>query len=495
MKQEQTAYARNKLLSTLMNIGHGDLTAYLEQGLLAATQEPELLGRFLTWNNIKGKVRDSKVAFPVIALRGLLKEDMDLAVNAVANLLFLSPRDLLRAYEFNKKLTGQGQKIPHGYRRILEMGMREYLVRREANTKWWDRTVLQHRDSMKRLYRITHMKPSARAQKVLFEQDYPQRSVFLKVARLRELTPKEAAGVILTENIPFEVAIGSVTKAKDQNILLALIEGMTGNQLITNSKMLTRLGVMTNPVLKAAYDAAISRVKHAPRQVDALKAGVAAENVDDPEVAEKLIGMQRVQTAKQGSIEGDWVVLGDVSGSMSESIDLAKKIAAFLTERVAGKVYLIFFNTGPSFYDVTGLSYDQILKRVGRIMAGGGTSIGCGLDYLLKGKIEVQGIAIVSDGGDNTFPHFHEAYKKYSVAMGVDPTVYLYRVAGDSNDLANYCTNNGIQLNQFDLLRGVDYYSLPNLIQTMRTNQYSLVDEIMGYNLLTIEDVFKRKGN
>jgi len=114
-----------------------------------------------------------QLAFPLVALRTLAKADADLAENAVANLLLLSPRDLVRAYDFSKHLTAQGRPIRGGQRRMLERGIRLYLTEREKRVAWWDRTVLQHRDSMKRLYRLAHQKPSFRAQAILFQKKYP----------------------------------------------------------------------------------------------------------------------------------------------------------------------------------------------------------------------------------------------------------------------------------------------------------------------------------
>jgi hypothetical protein len=38
----------------------------------------------------------------------------------------------------------------------------------------------------------------------------------------------------------------------------------------------------------------------------------------------------------------------------------------------------------------------------------------------------------------------------------------------------------------------IDYYSLPNIIPTMKTTRYSLVDEIMGTPLLTLKQVFNQ---
>lgn len=487
---EQSQYSRNKLIQTLMKIGHGKLDIYVEPGLLAAHAEPELLAHFIGWNSKNGKVRDSKVAFPALALRNVKKTDQDLAENAIANALMLSPRDVVRFYDFSKSLTAQGKTITGGFRRLLEQGIKRYLATREANIKWWDRTVLQHRAPMKKLYRIVGFKGTERAQKILFKGEYPGHSVFASVAKLKEMPAAEAASLILNKQIPLEVAIGAVSKAKDKDVVLALIEGMTGNQLITNTGFLQRLGCGTDPILKAAYDAAIERAKTCTK-VESLKAGRAAETVTDQAMAAKLTNLQQVKTKQLGGIDGDWLVLADCSGSMASAIELGRKIAALITERVVGSVYLIFFNTAPTFIEVTGLSYDQILAKTNRIRADGGTAIGCGLDYLRAKGVAVQGIAIASDGGDNSAPLFHQAYAKYVQQMEIEPTAYLFHVIGERDALTGHCQASGIQLERFEMGSNVDYYSLPNIIGTMRTNRYSLVDEIMEFPLLTFDQVFK----
>lgn len=491
---ENTPYNRKKLLETLMKIGHGDLKIYIEPGLMAAQSEPELLAHFIGWNARNGKVRDSKVAFPALALRNIKKADADLAENAIANALLLSPRDLVRFYDFSKALSAQGKNITGGFRRLLEKGIKQYLAVREANIKWFDRVVLQHRAPITKLYRAVGHKGTERARKILgFDAGgYPRGSVFAAVANLKNLPPAEAASVILNKQIPLEIAIGSVAKAKDKDIVLALIEGMTGNQLITNTTFLQRLGVGSDPILKASYDAAIERAKTSGK-VETLKAGRAAESVTDEGMAAKLQNLQRVKTKQLAGIDGDWLVLADCSGSMERSIELGRKIAALIAEKVTGKVYLIFFNTAPTFIDVSGLSYDQIVEKTKRIRADGGTAVGCGVDYLKEKSIPIQGIAIASDGGDNTSPYFHYAYQQYVRRMEIEPTVYFFHVEGERDALTGYCQASGIQIERFELGTSVDYYSLPNLIATMRTNRYSFVDEIMEFPLLTFEQVFSGK--
>ena len=46
-------------------------------------------------------------------------------------------------------------------------------------------------------------------------------------------------------------------------------------------------------------------------------------------------------------------------------------------------------------------------------------------------------------------------------------------------------------LEKFELGHNVDYYSIPNIIRTLKTNKYSLCEEIMEMPLLKFSDVFK----
>jgi hypothetical protein len=108
---------------------------------------------------------------------------------------------------------------------------------------------------------------------------------------------------------------------------------------------------------------------------------------------------------------------------------------------------------------------------------------------MMESGVEVDGIAIVSDGGENNPPYFPQVYKVYTERIGKEVPVYLYHCDGERNVLSLTMQQSGLDMQVFDLTGGVDYYSLPNLIQTMRTNRYSLVDEIMSTKLLKLADV------
>jgi len=110
---------------------------------------------------------------------------------------------------------------------------------------------------------------------------------------------------------------------------------------------------------------------------------------------------------------------------------------------------------------------------------------------MLESREEVDGIAIVSDGCENTAPAFWDVYARYSKQFDKEVPVYLYKTHGSDYPSFYVAFKRGGDVHEFDLGHTVDYYSVPNLVSTMRTNRYSLVDEIMATKLLRLRDVFK----
>lgn len=187
---------------------------------------------------------------------------------------------------------------------------------------------------------------------------------------------------------------------------------------------------------------------------------------------------------------------------MAETIELSRQVSATLAKLVRGRVHLVFFDDTARHINVTGKTYEQILAETAHVTAGGnGTSIGAGLRYALDSGIEVDGIAIVSDGGDNKPPAFFQCYADYCKKYDKAPPIYLYRTDTLPRwrvETERWCAmfikflaDIGHEVNQFDLRAGIDYYSLPNLVQTMRVNRYSLVEEILDTPLLALDEVLK----
>lgn len=481
----ESGLTKNQIIAELSKSPHGKLGEYIPLGRKAAETEPEFFAHLISWDYIKGAVRDAKVALPIVAmLSAAYSKEEVFRENALAHIAKLGPRELERAYRFALEAKPSGMNM---LRRLI----RNYLHLREQHTPSWDRLAVQHRKTLANLYALTHAKRSDRVGEILFVGKNPEGSVFHDVANLKNMTPKEAAYTITHRRIPFLIALGALgEKSKDKDLVLALIQRMSATELVTNTKMLEKLGVKTDPALRAAFEEGL--VKAARSKKNALKTTRAAENIKDETLKSKLSAVQEKQI-KNMSIKGDWLVLADKSGSMSSAIEAAKHVASTLAKFAEGKVFLIFFNESPaSILDVSGNTYEDIKLKSRFVTAGGGTSIGCGLQYALDKNLEFDGIAIVSDGGENNAPYFPNVYKKYCSKFSKDLPVYLYHLPGDPNHLKKAMESDHVDVQEFELGTKVDYYSIPNLVQTMRVSRYSLVEEIMETKLWTVEEVFAK---
>ena len=501
---EQQGITKNRIISELTKSPHGKLSEYLEIGKIAARDEPDFFGHLISWNRDHGQIRDAKAALPIVSLTvpGYPEE---LVENSLAHLTLLNPRELLKAYRFALEAR------PVGNMRKIKKVIADYLHAKEKNH--WDSMAVQHRSVLKELYSLVDVKPgSDRVNIVLFgyklnerleaksegrkpvKSPLPKGSVFEAVANLRNMSAREAAGTILERKIPFLIAHGALgEKVKDPDLVLALIDRMSSTEVVTNTKMLEKMGVKDNPALRAAFEDALKKASTSTKNV--LKTTRAAENVGDEKLKAKLNAVQEKQIANMAGPSGNWLVLADKSGSMEQCIEASRRVAGTLAKMVKGSVSLAFFHSTPETMDVSGLGYDEILRKTKNIRAAGGTSIGCGLKAAMNRKEEIDGIAIISDGQENTPPLFVNEYKRLLEEAEKDIPVYFYHC--DSSMISAYDTylpdamkKAGYDLQVFELGGSVDMYSLPDLVKTMRENPYSLVEEIMATPLLKLSEAF-----
>lgn len=471
----------NQLVTELVKSPHGNLKEYGLTAQRAVQEDPFLFHHLIAWNEKKGQIRDAKVALPVYGLKTV---DTELRENSLAHLALLDPRNLLRAVKFAKEVPNGG------FRSIVRM-VKQYLEVRAANPEWAERVILQHGESIKSLYAMLHLKPPVHVKQMLSwgEGMKPRPGSVLDIlGKLKTMSPVEAAGHVMLHKIPFLIAVGALPKIKgNTEALIALIQGMSPTELVSNTKMLEQLGMKGNDAVQAAYRKAVEGIKKDSRKGQNLfKASAAADKASDVVVQKVLREVQEKQFSAKG-IEGNWAVLIDRSGSMYQAIEIGQMVGAALAKMVKDKVWLVFFNTSPMVYEVTGKTLEEIQKITRGIVATGGTSIGCGLEAMI-GK-PVDGIAVVSDGGENVIPIFAEVHKRRFEGV----PVYFYQVQGDSNVFSGSCNVMGVPLSEFDLrdATGLDYYSVAILVQTMRTNRYGLYQEIMDTPLLTLARVFK----
>jgi hypothetical protein len=369
--------------------------------------------------------------------------------------------------------------------RSLRTEVARYLREREADTEWFDSTVLTARKAVKRLYALFHVRPAERAQSTLFEDSPPADSRLHALKELtRATTPAEQARAIVEHRIPYRVA-ATVVQQMTPAVLAALIDRMSSQELINNLGALQRRGALDNPDLKGLVDSKLEEARTAQR-VSALKTGEAVRATELPDdMRQKLEAVADSQVKARGRIERPMALLIDKSGSMSVAIDLGKRIGALLSAVAARELYVLAFDTMVYPVEVPsgdGADLARWEKALTGIKAGGGTSCGVGIDYLRRKGLRVEQIILITDEGENTAPHLVDALKLYRQEVKVDPNICFVRTPGAGTQLEEACWREGILADAFQF--SGDYYSLPNLVPLLsRPSKLDLLIEIMEYPL------------
>jgi len=480
----ESVFTKPQIIAALTQSPHGNLDAYAPIAAQAVATDPDFYAHLVAWNALKGQVRDAKVALPVLGL--VPPVDPVHLENALAHLVALDPREFLRALTFARTQNGvSGRRL----RRVVALYLRDL----EAVFPSWERMAVQYRDALKTLYTRWHVNASPFARRLLVEgaAETTDRSRFGVIKALPTMPAEEAAEAIRRLRLPFLVVSSLMgRRLGEQPIMAAVIERMSPTDLVRQAKALKRRGVLDHPELRAVYERAIEAAARKPGRAQratlkATKAADVVETAGDPRTAGLLRRLQERQLDALGGVSGRWLLLADRSGSMSSAVDLAKEIAAVLA-RMASNVVLIYYDTSPQRFEVSGKTLEEIRALTRHIRPAGGTDAWCGLEPSIASREVFDGIAIVSDGGENTPGRFAQVFERYCAVVNAEPTLYLYRVDGDADRLSPQLP--GI-MTVFDLKgQNMDYHSLPNLVQTMRTGRHSLTDEIYATPLVTLAE-------
>ncbi len=366
--------------------------------------------------------------------------------------------------------------------RSLKTEVTRYLREREADADWFDATALTARKTLKRLYALLHVKPAPRAQAVLFDEAPPEGS---KLAGLKELakaeSPDEQAKLITTFDIPFRVAVGLV-KAVTPQVLLALVGRMSPQEVINNLDMLRKRGAFEDSGVKSLIESKLDVAKTATR-VSAFKAEKALESVAvTAEVRQKLEAVADAQVKARGRIARPTALLIDKSGSMSQAIEIGKRLGSLLAAVADKELFVYAFDSIAYPVEAAGPELAAWERALTGITAGGNTSVGVGVDQLRRKKQYVEQIVVVTDEGENADPKFVPALLKYREELKADPAVCFVKVAGATAQLEDECKKAGIAVDAYQF--SGDYYALPNLVPLLaRPSKLELLQEILEYPL------------
>lgn len=462
---------RLDILNSLLTTPHRDLSQVAELHQHMIGRDPVFYGHLAVWYSAHGDVRDHKEVFVGNLLSGSLAEHRGAGFMLLQR---LPPYQVARVVDFVKERRGG---VPRSTRTAVE----RYLREREERHDKFDRAALRARRSMKHLYAALHIKPSARADAVLFKNDPPADSLAFKIKQLaRAANAAEQARLIVDHNLPYAVAVGAVRKLTPV-VLVALLNQMSPQEVINNLGSLKKRGALEHKEVKALVDEKLAEAASSDR-VSAFKAIKAAAVVGvDEAVAERLGRVAGEQVKRKGRITKSTALLVDKSSSMTEAIEVGKQIATLVSGIAAAELFVYAFDS--MAYPVTTARAEarelaDWERAFSLVFPQGSTSVGAPLEVMRLKRQAVEQIIIVTDEGENTAPYFDQVYARYAEELKIEPVVVIVKVGQHTDHLENKLRQARRAYETFTFAG--DYYALPNLVPLLsRPSRLELLLEIM----------------
>lgn len=468
---------RLEMLNSLLTTPHRKLEQVSQIHNLIIELDPIFYGHLAAWYQRNGDVRDHKEVFVGNLLTSNVNEHRDAGFVMLQE---FPPYEVSRIVDFMKQHRG---KMPRSARTAVT----RYLKTREKNPQFFDRAALRGRKAMKHLYATLHIKPSDRADAVLFKDKPPEDSLAFMLKQLAKApSPAEQAALIVEHNIPYTVAVGAV-KQLTPTVLVALINSMSPQEVINNVKSLKERGAMDCPEVKALIDEKLEAAAKSDR-ISAYKARVAGNVTElDAETAAKLEKVTDEQVKKRGKIAKATALLVDKSGSMENAIEIGKRLASLISGISDADLFVYAFDTLPYAVEAKGNELSDWERAFKLIKAGGSTSCGCALEAMRRKRQVVEQIIMVTDEGENNAPYFADSYSNYCRHLAVMPNVVIVKVGNASNYVENQLKQKQVTVDTFTF--SGDYYSLPNLVPMLsRPSRLELLMEILDTPLPVRDD-------
>jgi len=467
---------RLDILNSLLTTPHGDLGEVARLHEVMRGLDPLFYGHLAAWYWRHGEVRDHREVFAALLL------DSDWPQHRDAGFMLLQelpPHQVSRVVALMKSRG----RLPRSARTAVV----RYLRRREASPEGFDRAALRNRQALKHLYASLHIRPSERADAILFKARPPEGSLSAVLKTIaRETDPATQARLIHAHRIPFPVAVGAL-KSLTPAALVALIQVMTPQELMNHLKGLKARGALAHPAVRQLVEAKLGEGRQ-DRRVSAYKATRAAEAAGvDAGLSAQLAAVREARLQRHGRIRRDTALLVDKSSSMSEALAVGCQLAALISGATEAALHVVAFDTLAYRLRARGTTVADWELAFAPLRAVGMTSVGVGLELLLREGVAVEQVVIVTDEGENSAPYLGEVYERYRAALKIAPQVVIVRVGRHCDIVQRILKARRVAVDTLSF-EG-DYYALPQVLGLLtRPSRLDLLLEILATPLPTRPD-------
>lgn len=386
------------------------------------------------------------------------------------------------------------------YKNMLKNAVCTYLRVRESDPSMMDGALLRFKKTIAHLYMRSNTLPQNDEKgwinRFLFNGEAPEGTRIGALTQMaRSTDPVEHARLISEFKIPYPIAILAI-KNITPSVLVALIEVMSPQELLSNLESLQKRGAMDNPDIKKLIEGKLDALKKGKVRVDAMKGSAAASAIAslDKDIRAKAVEVTDAQLKHHGAIKARTAILIDKSGSMTSAIELGKQVAASISQAcVAGNEPIVYlFDSQPipivwSTADGDSKTKSAWDKKLQMFNASGGTAPGMAVKAMLSKKQTIEQIVLITDEGENNDAYsFVRSIQDYEKEIKSTPAVVILRVGQHATDkIETACKKAGISVDVLDA-RKTDSVSMPNVLQMLsRRSVFDTLQEILALPLPT----------
>lgn len=500
---------RLKMLNTFMTCTHRDTDNIKNVHRELQEADPVFYSHLACWYRKNGELRDHNEVFTAALLTDPFIENREVGLGLFQTQALYMKRKIIGFIKGKKvKLRNKtGNKIVRNGKQVDEVTIQEKTVGLRKNVpnslktevknylRWlesddirFDAAALKNRDDLKSLYASLKVKPSERANNILFKGIIPEDSkltVFEEISASK--SARKTATLIVENKVPYTTAIGLVDNITPA-ILTALVNSMSPQEVINNIASLEEKGAFKNDALKGIIEKKLEQAQKS-KSVATLKSktAVSTGRIKDEGITQKLVDVADEQVRSGTSIKINTAVFVDASSSMHVAIEIGKKVAALISGATTANLYVVAFDTMPREIKAAGPKLSDWEHAFRTVQAGGCTSIGCSIDLLRRNKQLVDQVVLITDEGENYHPMWANAYENYSREMGVRPNVVLINPELRSDVKTSFTRSMDAKNIEYERYfpAAEDYYGLPGLLPLLsQASKLDLLLEIMSTPLM-----------
>lgn len=474
------------IVSTLVNLQHGDLLVSWPEHEAASKRDPELYAHFVSWYFKNGRVRDHKA----LATAALLLGDADYRRVGRGAMMELAPFEAVNVDAF---VRGKLKRETRAYRRAFA----DYVYRLFDDQGRALGLIARSKKTADYMIRRVHprLNPIVAAAMGFGDAKLAVDTAPWAISQLATATPELQAALIRKYRIPFTSAVGALGEGGIKpDVLRAIVEQMSPQEVINMAQRLEAYGAMNDAQLaetiRKKIEQAGTRNDVNLAKISVANAGVKSSALTDMLTNAQEAGIKRAVDKAVGKKVNDRKVNvafgGDKSGSMRESIPLMAQVMANAYKALPNAQFYAYMYD--SFAKEIALpkdmTYDSIIKALNKYAGGGSTSPGAVVKALADNKRHVDTVIFSTDGEDNSSPSALVALKHYSDAMGYMPEVLILNVKpGHDKSLENNARKAGASVTNIDW-KG-DYNGLNNLLVALAPGgRWGLLEAVYNTPLL-----------